>query len=160
MLAKQPAVGSGILASQFRRERRIAKMGPAGSAQAASSLEEELLRMLARQARRIPVPVFLAALMIAALASDRVPAWAVTGWLGLVAVVLAIRWQTLGRLAEAGGPAVQRVRVAIALSAMNGVTHALALGFFIAAMMLMPKVNAAPTRFWAIHQPAAPTATT
>lgn len=130
MLAKHPAAASGILAPQFRRERRIAKMGPAGSAQAASSLEEELLRMLARQARRIPVPVFLATLMIAALASGRVPAWVVAGWLVLVAVVLAIRWWALGHLAEAGGSAALRVRAAIALSAMNGVTHALALGFF------------------------------
>ena len=129
MLARQPAAGSGILVSPPRRERRIAKMS--GEAQAASSLEEELLRMLARQARRIPVPVFLAAVMIAALASGRVPGWAVGGWLALVALVLAIRWQALGRLAAAGGSAAKRVRVAIALSALNGVTHALALGFFV-----------------------------
>ena len=130
MLAKQPAAGSGILASQPRTERRIAKMRPAGEAQPAGSLEEELLRMLARQARRIPVPVFLAALMIAALANDRVPAWAVGGWLALVVVMLLIRWQVLGRLATASGSAARRVHVAIALSALNGVTHALALGFF------------------------------
>jgi signal transduction histidine kinase len=105
-------------------------MRPAGDAPAASSLEEELLRMLARQARRIPVPVFLAALMIAALATGRVPGWAVLGWLALVAVMLVVRWQALGRLAAAGGSAVKRVRVAIALSALNGLTHALALGFF------------------------------
>ena len=36
-------------------------------AQPAGSIEEELLRLLARQARRMPIPVFLSTLMIAAL---------------------------------------------------------------------------------------------
>jgi signal transduction histidine kinase len=132
MSAKQVVAGSGMLALHLRRERRIAKMNQAEHAShAASSLEEELLRMLARQARRLPIPVFLAALMIGALASDRVPAWAVYGWLALVAAMLAIRWRVLGRLpARTEVSAASRVRIAIALSAVNGVTHALALGFF------------------------------
>jgi signal transduction histidine kinase len=132
MSVRQVAAGSGMLAARLQRERRIAKMKPAEHAShAASSLEEELLRMLARQARRIPFYVLLAALMIAALASERVPAWLVGGWLALVAVVLVVRWQVLGRLAGlAEISAVSRLRIAIALSAANGITHGLALGFF------------------------------
>jgi signal transduction histidine kinase len=96
-----------------------------------ATLEEELLRLLARQARRIPFPVFLLALMIAGLASGYVPAWILVAWLCLVATVLAIRWHTLGRLAaRVDLPPMRRVRAAIVLSALNGVTHGLSLGFF------------------------------
>jgi signal transduction histidine kinase len=107
-------------------------MNPAEHAtQAAESLEQELLRMLARQARRIPFYLLLAALMIAALAADRVQAWAVGGWLLLVVTVLVIRWNVLGRLAEREDmPAARRLRIAIVLSAINGVTHGLSLFFF------------------------------
>jgi signal transduction histidine kinase len=125
-------LASGMLPVHLRREGRIATMKPAEHAsQAASSLEEELLRMLARQARRIPFYVFLAVLMIAALAADRVSPWLIGGWVVLVAVVLVTRYYVLGRLpALSGIPAVHRLRIAIALSALNGITHGLALGFF------------------------------
>jgi signal transduction histidine kinase len=98
---------------------------------AASGVEEELLRMLARQGRRVPIPVFLAAVMIAAMASDRLPVWVLAGWLFLVATVLAIRWHILGRLpALTEVSAARRLRIVLALSAINGVTHGLSLGFF------------------------------
>jgi signal transduction histidine kinase len=107
-------------------------MKPAEQASHASgSLEEELLRMLARQARRVPFYLMMAALMIAALAVDRVSTFAVVAWLALVTIVLVVRWQVLGRLPSMSGvPAATRVRVAIVLSAVSGVTHAAALGFF------------------------------
>jgi signal transduction histidine kinase/ActR/RegA family two-component response regulator len=98
---------------------------------AAGTLEEELLRLLARQARRMPVPVFLAALMIAGLAWGSVPAPILVAWLALVLAVLAVRWRLLGRLATlTAPPAAERLRTAIALSALNGVAHGLSLGFF------------------------------
>jgi len=129
---------SGMLAGTLG-ERRVVNTLPGGRARLgfesaerpSSSLEDELLRMLARQARRIPVPVFLAALMIAALASDDLPASVLAGWLALVVGMLAIRWQVLGRLPmRTDIPAAQRLRLAIALSAVNGVVHGLSLGFF------------------------------
>ena len=87
--------------------------------------------MLARQARRIPVPVFLAALMIAALASDYLPVWILGAWLSLVVAMLAIRWHVLGRLpARTELSAARRLQLAIALSAINGVIHGLSIGFF------------------------------
>ena len=98
---------------------------------AAGTLEEELLRLLARQARRMPLPVFLSALMIAGLAFDYVPTPYLAAWLTLVVAVLALRWRVLGRLATpAAVPPAQRLRTAILLSALNGVTHGLSLGFF------------------------------
>ncbi|HEV2430727.1 MAG TPA: hybrid sensor histidine kinase/response regulator [Burkholderiales bacterium] len=116
----------------LRRERRIAKMKPAEHAShAASSLEEELLRMLARQARRIPFYVFLAVLMIGALAAERVSPWIIGAWLALVAAVLVTRFLLIGRLpALTEIPAERRLRIAVVLSAVNGITHGLALGFF------------------------------
>jgi signal transduction histidine kinase len=98
---------------------------------ATGSLEEELLRLLARQGRRVPIPIFLAAFMIAAMAYGRIPALLLAGWLLLVAAVLAARWVVLGRLpALTAMPARKRLRIAVALSAMNGITHGLSLAFF------------------------------
>jgi signal transduction histidine kinase/CheY-like chemotaxis protein len=96
-----------------------------------ASLEEEILRLLARQGRRVPVPVFLAALLIAALAYGYVQAWILAAWLAWVAIVLAARWVVLGRLPALTGLTAQaRLRVAVALSAINGAAHGLSLGFF------------------------------
>jgi signal transduction histidine kinase/CheY-like chemotaxis protein len=108
-------------------------MKPVGSSlPAAASVEEELLRLIARQARRVPIPVFVAALMIAALAWKHVPAWTLAGWLALVVSVMALRWIVLARLPRLAGVAVStRLRVVIALSALTGVSHALSLGFFV-----------------------------
>jgi len=89
------------------------------------------LRSLARQARRVPFPVFLAALMIAGLARDRVPTWILAAWLVLVVTALAVRWIVLGRLSQrADIPVKARLQAAIGLSAMNGIVHGLSLGFF------------------------------
>jgi signal transduction histidine kinase/CheY-like chemotaxis protein len=112
----------------FRVRERLANEQ---SSPATASLEEELLRSLARQARRVPVPVFLAALMIAGLASDRVPTWILAAWLALVVAALATRWIVLGWLVQRTDvPERERLRAAIALSAMNGIVHGLSLGFF------------------------------
>lgn len=96
-----------------------------------ATLQHELLRMLAGQARRVPLPVFLAAAMIAGIAHGRVDSAVIAGWLALVAVMLAVRWQLLGRLPEMDSlPERQRLRIAIALSAINGSIHGLSVGFF------------------------------
>jgi len=95
------------------------------------NLEEELLRLLARQGRRVPIPVFLAAVMVAAMAYGRVAAPLLAAWLVLVATVLVVRWVVLGRLTTLTGISTKnRLRIALALSAVNGVTHGLSLGFF------------------------------
>ncbi len=97
----------------------------------AASLEEALLRVLATQARRIPLPVFVVALMIAALAARHLPLWLCGGWLLLVATVLLTRFVILGRLPGSTRLTVaEKLRVAIALSALNGAVHGLSLAFF------------------------------
>ena len=97
----------------------------------AKSLDEALLRVLARQARRIPLPVFVVAVLIAALASERFPAWIFGGWLLVVACVLGARFVVLGRLPSMSRFSdAEKLRIAIVLSAVNGIVHGLSLGFF------------------------------
>lgn len=101
------------------------------SAETARTLEEELLRALARQTRRVPIPVFLATLMIAALAAQKVPVGAWAGWLLLVAAVLVVRRTVLWRLPRlAGYSDREKLRIAILLNVANGVVHGLSLLFF------------------------------
>ena len=96
----------------------------------ARTLEEELLRALARQTRRVPIPVFLATLMIAALAAQKVPVAAWGGWLLLVAITLVVRRTVLWRLPRLTGYTDQeKLRIAILLNVANGVVHGLSLLF-------------------------------
>ena len=96
----------------------------------ARTLEEELLRALARQTRRVPIPVFLATLMIAALAAQKVPVAAWGGWLLLVAITLVIRRSVLWRLPRMTGYTDrEKLRIAILLNVANGVVHGLSLLF-------------------------------
>ncbi len=95
------------------------------------TLESALLLLLSRQGRRVPIPVFLAAAMIAAIAAERLPRMLWLTWLSVVAVVLATRWVLLARLPQLEDfTDSSKLRIAVALSAVNGVTHALSLFFF------------------------------
>ena len=98
---------------------------------ATTSLEHEYLVLLARQSRRVPMPVFLAAAMIAGLCYGRVPMAVLGGWLALVVTTLLARRYVLGRLPGLTHIAERRrLQIAIALSGINGVVHALSLSFF------------------------------
>ena len=95
-----------------------------------ASVDEALLQLLARQGRRVPYPVGLTALVIAAMAGDRVSPWLSGAWVGLVFAVLALRWWLLGRLpGMARRPLTQRLHWAVALSALNGLVFSASLGF-------------------------------
>lgn len=95
------------------------------------SLEEELLRLLARQVRRVPVVVFAMCAIIAAMASQRVPVIAWSAWLAVVTIVLAVRLVVLRRLpALTSIPVTRRLQIAVALSAANGIVHGSSLAFF------------------------------
>lgn len=97
----------------------------------ARTLEEELLRTLARQTRRVPIPVFLAAVMIAALAAQKLPVAAWGGWLLMVGVVLVVRRTLLWRLPRMEGYSDQeKIRIAILLNVAMGVVYGLSLLFF------------------------------
>lgn len=91
---------------------------------------EELLQLLARQGRRVPYPVGLAALVIAAMAGRGVSPWLSGGWVALVFAVLALRWWMLGRLPTLRDtPVRKRIRWAVMLSALNGIVFGASLAF-------------------------------
>src|SRR5262245_52381834 len=99
--------------------------------QAMASLEEQLLQLLVRQTRRVPILNFLASLMIAALAYGRVPTIVLAAWLALVAAVLIGRRLVLSRLASFQGASVQtKLRIVTILSLIHGSAQGLSLGFF------------------------------
>jgi signal transduction histidine kinase len=94
------------------------------------TLEGELLHILGRQGRRMPLPVFLAAMMIAWQASTHANNTdaGLIAWLVLVAAVLVLRMVLLGRLPTMHAvPAKRRLDIAVFLSLLNGCTHALVL---------------------------------
>lgn len=95
-------------------------------------LEDQLLLVLGRQAKRVPLPVFLNSLIIAGLAAQYVSPVFWASWIALVAVVLVARIVILPRLPDRTDiPLKDRVRIAIALSLINGIAHGLSLGFFV-----------------------------
>jgi signal transduction histidine kinase/CheY-like chemotaxis protein len=137
---KALASGNGwfIVDAKQQRDRRrnwrergqamTSKEVPRGTAR---TLEEELLRTLARQTRRVPIPVFLAAVMIAALAAQKLPVAAWAGWLLMVAIVLVVRRTLLWRLPRMQGYSDrEKLRIAILLNVAMGVVYGLSLLFF------------------------------
>ena len=87
----------------------------------ANILGEEMLRVWAKQGRRVPYPVGLCALVMALMVGPRVSPWLWSGWLVLALGVLALRYTLLGRLPQLHALSIpQRLRAAIALAALNG----------------------------------------
>ena len=89
------------------------------------ALEDEVLQFVARQSRRVPLAALVADLILASIVSNAIDRpWRVWLWLALVAVLLLLRWRVLGALPTTDRltrPA--KLRVATALSALNGVAH-------------------------------------
>lgn len=96
-----------------------------------ADFERELLDLLARQGRRLPIPVFIVAAVIAGMAARHHSVVLPSLWLGLVVAVLAVRWSILGRLPTTDSISVRRrLHIAIALNALSGITQGLSLYFF------------------------------
>lgn len=95
------------------------------------SFEDELLLLLAKQSRRVPLAAFLAACIIAAFAADYLPSMVWGTWLVVVAVVLALRFAVLPRLPDMRHLSHERrINIAIWLSILNGLAHGSSLFFF------------------------------
>ncbi|MBB3194656.1 ATP-binding response regulator [Roseateles terrae] len=102
---------------------------PADRSTEQSSLDLELLRLIAKQGRRVPYPVGLAALALALMSMSVVPTGLALAWLMAVYAVLALRWWMLGRLPEMHEePLTHRMRWAVGLSLLNGSVFAASLG--------------------------------
>lgn len=95
------------------------------------TFEEELLRFLARQPKRVPIPIFLLAALIWGMAVQQLPPLLPSAWLCLVLFVLILRWAIQGKLSEFTEiSSEKRLKIAVILSAISGVTHGLSLSFF------------------------------
>lgn len=106
-------------------------MDSANIAKQEQSVEEEIINLLASQALLVPLPMFLGAAMIAAVAAPHVSVSWLAFWLTLVAIALLLRGLVLSKL-----PVVvrltlrQRIGVAIFMSAANAAALSLSLIFF------------------------------
>lgn len=99
---------------------------------ACDKLDAELLLLLAKQSRRLPGPILLAAVFVAWLASYPArPSLALSCWVAAVALLLIVRRRLLAALpAMATLSLARRMQLATALNAMNGLAHSCGLLFF------------------------------
>ena len=96
-----------------------------------ASIESELLHLLARQGWMGPIPTLISLGVIAAFATPHVSAWVWGGWMLLCAAVLFGRSAILIQLPRLNQYSEdRRLKIAILLSVINGITHALSLFFF------------------------------
>src|SRR5258706_4118973 len=87
-------------------------------------LEDELLQLYAKQGPRVPLPVFLAALLVASLGAGRVPWPILVSWLVAVTFVLRLRWIVIRRLPQVTQLSVrQRIGIIALMSAIGGIVH-------------------------------------
>lgn len=95
------------------------------------ALHEELLALIARQARMAPIPVAFAMGIIATMGANHLPLWIVSCWMLLVVGVLFLRWLVFARLPLLNKKPVKiRLQTAIWFTVANACSHALSLGFF------------------------------
>ena len=103
----------------------------AGGAAPREEVHQRLLELLAEQSRRVPLAVGLLLVLVAWMASRVLPPWIPATWLLAALAVLLVRREWLGRLPDQlGVPTARRMRIAIALSFVNGCTHGVSLAAF------------------------------
>ena len=97
-----------------------------------SDVSDELVQLFARQARRVPIPVFLSSLLLASMAATELGGWLPWLWLAAVALILAIRWKVLSSLPDAQLSLRDKLLVAVLLSGVNGLVQGVSIGFAVA----------------------------
>src|SRR5687767_6867680 len=97
------------------------KPRPAAAERIGPELAQELIDLFAREARRVPVPVFLSSLLLASIAWNQLGGSLPWVWLAAVAIVLTVRWKVLGGLPGSSLGLHDKLRVAVLMSALNGV---------------------------------------
>jgi signal transduction histidine kinase/CheY-like chemotaxis protein len=95
------------------------------------TITDEYLRVLATQASRVPVPVFIVAVIITSMAASYYSALVWGSWLVIITTILLARWRILTRLPSMQDVSLdQRERIAVSLSLANGLAHGASLLFF------------------------------
>jgi signal transduction histidine kinase len=104
------------------------------TARAQASREEvdlRLIELLAEQNRRVPLPIALLLVIVAALGVQVLPRWIPLLWLALALGTLLVRWRLLARLPlQVDRPPSARVRTAGFMSLASGCTVGLTLFVF------------------------------
>ncbi|MBV1881927.1 MAG: hybrid sensor histidine kinase/response regulator [Pseudomonadales bacterium] len=94
-------------------------------------IAEELLQLLANQARRAPIPVFFAALTLIAFAANKLSPFLWGSWFVLAIIMLGVRWRLIGRLPELVELSTkQRLQLVFLLNAIHGLLYAATLYAF------------------------------
>ncbi len=94
-----------------------------------TTLDQELLQLLAQQGRRVPWPSGFSLVLIAAMAFRSVPVFSGV-WLLLGLGTLSVRWWLLGRLPEMHQvPLRRRMQWAVGLSLLYGVVYSASVCF-------------------------------
>jgi signal transduction histidine kinase len=96
----------------------------------ADSFESQLVTLVGKQPRRMFVPLFLAIVLIAGMASRTTPMPWILAWFGLATAVMLARVfvQNTSRLVSLAPS--RRLQITVALVAVSGITHGLSLFFF------------------------------
>lgn len=95
------------------------------------SVEQEMVRLISNQARRVPLPVFIALVIMSSIAFKPLPAWLVGIWFVVATAVMVSRYLTLKALPDAYELSPQeRLQKFVKLNLISGVTHTVALGAF------------------------------
>lgn len=95
------------------------------------SVEQEMVRLISNQARRVPLPVFIALVIMSSIAFKPLPAWLVGIWFVVATAVMVSRYLTLKALPDAYELTPQeRLQKFVKLNLISGVTHTVALGAF------------------------------
>jgi signal transduction histidine kinase/CheY-like chemotaxis protein len=95
------------------------------------SVEQEMVRLISNQARRVPLPVFIALIIMSWIALKPLPAWLVGIWFVIATAVMVSRYLTLKALPDAHElTPQQRLQKFVRLNLISGLTHTVALGAF------------------------------
>ena len=96
----------------------------------ADSFESQLITLVGKQPRRMFVPLFLAIVLIAGMASRTTPMPWILAWLGVATAVMLARVYVQNTSKLVSLVPARRLRITVALVALSGITHGLSLFFF------------------------------
>lgn len=93
--------------------------------------EQEMVRLIASQARSAPVPVLIALSTLALIAAGRIPVWLAVLWLALAIGNVVWRFAALRKLpGRADLRSSERLQTVVWLNLLSGIIHASALWVF------------------------------
>lgn len=96
-----------------------------------SSVQREILSLIVRQTRRVPLPVFISMAVLATIAAQHVPLWMAGTWLAAEAAVMAFRYKVLSRLDKRTDiPMSRKFSWLIGLNLLSATLHASSLVMF------------------------------